>query len=218
MATEPAAAATATTPEADAAELVKLRAENKTLRADLDASAADVRAANAEARDRRHDLKAKETSLIEMSADRDKYKGLAAIDADGWKAKFESVNGTLRGINHKAEFHKIAAAAGVKDPSKADALFTLTGYKPEADAVDAAALTTLIGTTLTDFPWLKSDAPAGAAVTTTPASEAAKGTPVAGATTAGAGAHGAAAGPGSDRGQSIASSASASPGRTPGRL
>jgi hypothetical protein len=204
------------------AEVSRLKGVEKTLRADLDASAVDLRAANGEARDRRLEGKAHAQTIADLTADRDRFKGLAAVDTDGWKAKYETASGTLRGISHRKEFDALAGAAGVKDPSRVEALYQLSGYKPDKDDVDKPALTTLITTALARYGWLKSEAPAGAATTTTTgatgttttaagAASTTTGT-AAGAATASAGA------PGSDRGQSVSSPSSTSPGRIPGRL
>lgn len=53
--------------------------------------------------------------------------------------KVEELTAELRGLKHRAVFDRLAGEAGVK-PGATDDLYQLSGWKPEADAVDEAAM------------------------------------------------------------------------------
>src|SRR4051812_41143777 len=119
------------------AEVARLRAENGRLSGENAALSGDVREANKEARDRRPELKA-------LASERDRYRAEAADDPGGLRARVAALSGELREIRHRAAFDRLAGEAGVKDPSKREAAWSLSGYRPEADDVDDAGVAGVI--------------------------------------------------------------------------
>ncbi|OJW20454.1 MAG: hypothetical protein BGO49_04395 [Planctomycetales bacterium 71-10] len=87
--------------------------------------------------------------------------------------KVEELTAQLRGLKHRAVFDRLAGEAGVK-PGATDDLYQLSGWKPEADAVDEAAMKQAIADQKGKRGYLFGEAEAGApppadgSTTTTP--------------------------------------------------
>lgn len=190
------------------AEIDRLKAENAKLTKDLTGAHDDLKEVRHEARDRRHENKTLAEQMAALFTERDTLKAKAAEDPEGLKARLAEAHGKIRESDHKAVFAKVAAKHKVSDPAKVNDLWSLSGYKPEADQADEAKLTEVIGGALKGRPWFLDNTAAGAATT---ASGGAHGTTA--AQSAGT------AGPGADRGQSVTSTSSSKPADRPaGRL
>jgi hypothetical protein len=92
-----------------------------------------------------------------LTGERDKYKGDHTAAAkeleqlrsqvgnpDEHRKRADELQQKLRVVTHKAEFSKIAEAAGVHR-DVIDDLFQLSGYQPAADDVDPKTLNDLVG-------------------------------------------------------------------------
>lgn len=67
----------------------------------------------------------------------------AASDPQGLATKVKELEAEVRTRDHRAVFDRLARAAGVREDGLDD-LWQLSGYKPESDAPDEAALTATI--------------------------------------------------------------------------
>jgi hypothetical protein len=63
----------------------------------------------------------------------------AGADPNGLASRVKELEGEIRNRDHRAVFDKAARAAGVRAEGLDD-LWSLSGYKPEADVVDEAAI------------------------------------------------------------------------------
>lgn len=150
---------------------------SETLIASLQSQVERLTKENAEIRSEAKGRRKKAADLAEQ------VKGLATErddllkDRDGWKQKAEAAPGEkdkqlaelqtkLRDRDHRDAYHKAAKAAGVPDDKLAD-FHALSGYKPEGDAIDEAAIAAHVGEALKGRPYF-----AGTATTT--ASDGAK--------------------------------------------
>lgn len=89
----------------------------------------------AEERDR---LRAERDAL---AVERDSYRLQA--DGNAQRERAEALAGQLRALRHQERFRTLAREAGA-DPATAEDLWTLSGYQPESDDVDDAALGAVI--------------------------------------------------------------------------
>lgn len=188
--------------------LKDLEAENRRLLASIEDVRADLKEANKEARDRRHELKALAEErdnfallIQEVEADRDEWQGRANTDPEGLNARISELTGTVRSMKHERAFDKVLGTLNVKDPAKRADLLRLVDYKAEADDPDEAAIASAFGEALKSRPWYTDAEPAP--TTQQPAAGAAPTVP--GGTQSGAPTDrpGATPAPGSDRGQSL---------------
>lgn len=74
-----------------------------------------------------------DAQTTEMTTLREKADGSTSA------RKVEELTAELRGLKHRAVFDRLAGEAGVRQGA-ADDLYQLSGWKPEADAVDEAAM------------------------------------------------------------------------------
>jgi FtsZ-binding cell division protein ZapB len=193
-----------------------LTKERDGLLSDRDDLKVSLKEANAEARDRRHALKAVEEErdsfavmMQELEADRDGLKAKIEAEPNEHLAKINELTGTLRGMKHERAFEKIAKGLKVTDPGRLADLISLARYAPEADDPDEEKITTTFAEALKGRSWLVDPEPAVAppaaphATNGTPKSaEAAKPNPPA---------------PGSDRGMSVESEAPTGKARKDGK-
>jgi predicted nucleic acid-binding Zn-ribbon protein len=194
------------------AEIDRLKSENQKLTRDLAGAQDDLKEVRAEARDRRHENKALATQVAELTTDRDKYRTLSEQDPEGLRTQVSDLTGKLRERNHLDAFQKVARNLKVTDEKRIADLYALSGYKPEADQIDEAVITSTIQATVKERSYLLDPTPPPAAAgAAQPAAGAANG-----AATSPAGGK---PGPGSDRGVSNGSDTKAqAPQRIPGRF
>jgi hypothetical protein len=130
-------------------ELAKVRAEAKDNRLKKNRASTELEAAKA--------------ALAGLEKDRDGWKTKAEAAPSDLQAKVDELTGKLRGVNHRAAFDKLAKAANVR-PEAVQDLYDLTKYAPDADEVDEAKITTLIGEAVQSRPYLLGEekAPDGA--------------------------------------------------------
>ena len=75
-----------------------------------------------------------------LKTDVDKLQGEVQQLRESTSAKkVEELTGELRGLKHRAVFARLAKEQGVREGATDD-LYQLSGWKPEADAVDEAAM------------------------------------------------------------------------------
>ncbi len=124
----------------------ELTAENATLKS--------------ESKDRRIKGKANQERLDKLRKahddlvkDRDGWKTKAEASAPELTAKVEELQAIIRAGKHRSAFDKAAEAAGV-EPRAALDLWTLSGYKADAEEPDAAAITTAIAAAKESRPYL----------------------------------------------------------------
>jgi hypothetical protein len=217
------------TPDVEAlkAEITRLSTANAALTSDLADTHKELKSANAEARDRRHEVRQLTEQLGTATAERDRFKSDAATAPNEWKAKYEEATGRVRGLTHGAAFDRLAKTFGVSEPTKLADLRLLSGFKPsDSDDADEEAIKLSINKALEGRTWLKDSPPPSGdgAGATSGQSAGQQGQTAAGAAQTGPGAQtGAMAGqsgpaPGSDRGQSMSSTQSTPSNRIPGRL
>lgn len=107
-------------------------------------------------------LKAARTELAQAKADlqaRDATIADLKPLADGSRA--EALAAELRTLKHRGKFDAIAGELGAR-PGAVEDLYTLSGYKPEADTVDEAAVRAAIEAQKTARPYLFGEASAAA--------------------------------------------------------
>lgn len=122
------AAATAPAPRGDDPRtLAKVHFRNRKLRDQLDALAK----ANATLTTERDALKGEVRSLAEKA------------DSSAAGKKVEELTAQLRGLKHRQVFDRIAGKLGAR-PEAVEDLWSLSGYRPEADAADEAAIESLL--------------------------------------------------------------------------
>ncbi len=199
-------------------ELETLRAENATLAKDLKAARTEATKATGEAatlkaqaekavadheslwtkhkelraENKDHRLNAEKATeqLTAMQADRDQWKTkYEASSPEAYEAKIADLTGKVRGLTHRQAFEAAAKTLKVSDSARIADLFALSGYKPDADEIDQAKLTEVIGDALKGRPWLLdaeaatlTPTPAPTPATPQPAAEAATKTPEGGTT------------------------------------
>ena len=141
-------------------QITRLQADNATLRA--------------EAKDRRikgRTLKEENerfaSALEELAAERDRYKEVLEAEPHELQAQVDEYRGKLRDRDHKDKFRALAKTAGVNEAALDD-LYSLSGYKPEADDIDESKITAAITSTLSGRDRLRA-APAAAAANGKPA-------------------------------------------------
>ena len=135
-------------------------------------------------------------ALEEVAKERDQYKQAIEAEPHELQAQVDEYKGKLRDRDHRDKFRELGRKAGVTADKALDDLYQLSGYKPEADEIDEAKITTAITSALQGRDWLKSAAGAAA-----PAAGAANGRPAgAGSQPAGAGGANLQPGPGASRG------------------
>lgn len=105
-------------------------------------------------------------ALKTATAERDDFKAKLDADPDGLRAKVLQLEGQIRARTHRDAFQ--AAAGKFKGPNgetvvptAVDALWTLSGYKPEGDQADEAVLLKTIGDAVASHPFCL-QAPEGA--------------------------------------------------------
>ena len=123
----------------------------------LDSLRERVRTLESELRDVRDEAASRRTKNRELKEERDE----AARERDTLRgqnedlarrvnaqpaelqAKVDELTGQLRDVNHKAAFREVALKGGAR-PEAVDDLYALSGYRPEADDADPAALEALV--------------------------------------------------------------------------
>lgn len=81
-------------------------------------------------------------------------------DATAAAARVEELTAELRGLRHRAVFERVAAARKAR-PEAIEDLWQLSGYRPEADQADEAALGQLLDAQAKQRPYLFADAGQG---------------------------------------------------------
>jgi FtsZ-binding cell division protein ZapB len=92
-------------------------------------------------------------SLQALEAERDRWKAQAESTPNELQARVDELTGQLRDVTHKAAFAKKAEAHKVR-PNAVEALWTLAGYRADADAVDESKLEQLMVDARTSHPYL----------------------------------------------------------------
>lgn len=82
-----------------------------------------------------------ETQVTNLTAENGKLK--VASDSSLANKRIEELTSELRGVKHKQVFDKVAVGKGARPDGLSD-LYKLSGYKPEADEADEAAIGLLI--------------------------------------------------------------------------
>ncbi len=141
-------------------QIERLQAENATIRAEAKDRRIKGRALKEE-----NDRYA--AALTELADERDKYKLAIEAEPHELQARVDEYKGKLRDRDHRDKFRELARAQGVTQDKAIDDLWSLSGYKAEADEVDDAKITAAISTALQGRDWLKA----------TPATEVANGKP-----------------------------------------
>lgn len=83
----------------------------------------------------------------------DEFKNVVSTTPDEWQTKYETLKGEVVAEKHKGAFVKLAKELKVRDEA-VDDLFTLSGYKPEGDEPNEAALKGLIQGVVQARPYL----------------------------------------------------------------
>lgn len=95
-------------------------------------------------------------ALEQVTAERDEYKTAFETEPSELQSQLDEYRGKLRDRDHRDKFRELATAAGVTAPKALDDLYALSGYKPEADDIDAGKIQAAIGSALQGRDWLKS--------------------------------------------------------------
>jgi hypothetical protein len=189
-------------------EIERLKSENRKLAGELSDATEELKSTRAEARDRRHELKAQKEAFDALTKERDQFKAQAALDPENLRAQLADATGKLRERDHRDAFAKVAKAQKVTDPNRIADLYALSGYKPDGDQADEAKLTEVITAALKGRPHFLDPPPAGAGTTAPGGAQGANGAQPSGKP-----------GPGAERGQSTQTEGSSTPReRIPGRL
>lgn len=110
----------------------ELTGENATLKSE----AKNRRIAGKKAGQELADLRKDHDALVK---DRDSWKGKAEAAPSDLAEKVKQLEGQIRDGKHRSAFAKAAEAAGV-EPKAVEDLWTLSGYKAEADEPDAPSI------------------------------------------------------------------------------
>jgi hypothetical protein len=188
------------------AEIERLKAENGKLVKDLSGAHDDLKEVRAEARDRRHENKNLAQQVVELTTVRDKFKAAAEADPENFRKVIEDHRATIRDLKHERAFEKVARALKITDPVKFADLRKIAGVSPEGDEPDESKITATFQEVLEGRPWLVDAEPGGSTIVPGGANGAKPETTPGGP------------GPGSDRGQSVSSTASQPANRLSGRL
>src|SRR4051812_1518353 len=134
----------------------------------IDELTGELATVRAEAKDRRikskafkDEAEALRATVATLTTERDTFKAQAQAQPGELKAEIDLYKGKLRDRDHKDKFRDLAKAAGVNESAIEDA-YQLSGYKPEADAIDEAKITAVITQTLQGRDWLKAAPAQGA--------------------------------------------------------
>jgi hypothetical protein len=134
----------------------QLQQENATIRAE----AKDRRIKGKAQKERLEEL---ERALGEIAAERDEYKTAIEAEPHELQKQVDEYRGKLRDRDHRDKFRELARTQGVTHDKALDDLWSLSGYKADADTVDETKLTAAITGALAGRDWLKATpAPAGA--------------------------------------------------------
>jgi hypothetical protein len=188
------------------AEIERLKAENGKLAKDLAGALDDLKDVRAEARDRRHENKTLTQQVAELMTDRDRFKAAAEADPENLRQALEDKQATIRVLKHERAFEKVAHLLKVTDPVKFADLQKVAVYTPEGDEPDESKITATFQEALKGRPWLVDAEPGGSTIVPGGANAAQPEIQPGGP------------GPGSDRGQSVSSTASLPAQKPAGRL
>lgn len=157
------------------AERDHAKSDNETIFAEVKELRGEARAYRLQLREIQEQLKAKEGELADISegfrdldAEKEELEKQLAAAPDEWRMQYEDLRGKLRERDHRDAFSEAAKARGIRDESKIKALYTLSGYTPESDDVDAGKLDAVIRETLKGYSWFADQAPAAEANGTGP--------------------------------------------------
>jgi hypothetical protein len=126
---------------------------------DLTTDNATIRA---EAKNRRlkgktlsEELDAARAQIVTLTSERDGLMTAAKAQPHELQAQVDEYRAKLRDRDHRDKFKQLATAAGVTQDKALDDLWSLSGYRPEQDAIDETKITAAITSTLSGRDWLK---------------------------------------------------------------